>query len=96
VRVELLPEPRPALVADRRVVLGTAGARYAFVNDKGKARKIRLSVRELDGERVEILNNVPVGTELLGGPNLQQLADGVPVEIQKSSVADTKPTQAQL
>jgi multidrug efflux pump subunit AcrA (membrane-fusion protein) len=95
-RVELLPEPRPALVADRRVVLGTAGARYAFINDKGKARKIRLSVRELDGERVEILNNVPVGTELLGGPNVQQLADGVPVEVQKSSVADTKPTQAQL
>ena len=95
-KVELMPEPRPALVVDRRVVLGSAGARYAFVNEKGKARKVRLSVRELDGERVEILNNVPEGTEFLGGPNIQQLADGVPVQPEKSSVADTKPTQAQL
>lgn len=95
-RVELQPEPRPAVVVDRRVVLGSAAARYAFVNDKGKARKVRLSVRELDGERVEILNNVPPGTEFLGGPNIQQLADGVPVEVEKSSIADTKPTQAQL
>jgi RND family efflux transporter MFP subunit len=96
VKVELLPEPRPAVVADRRVVMGTAGARYAYVNDNGKARKIRLSVRELDGERVEILNNIPEGTELLGGPNAQQLADGVPVQVAKPPVADRKPSQAQL
>jgi RND family efflux transporter MFP subunit len=96
VKVELQPEPRPALVVDRRVVLGTAAARYAFVNDKGKARKVKLSVREVDGERMEILNNIPEGTEFLGGPNIQQLADGVAIDTGKSSVADTKPAQAQL
>jgi len=96
VKVELLPEPRPALVADRRVVMGTAGARYAFVNDGGKARKVRLSVRELDGERVEILNNIPEGTELLGGPSARQLVDGVPVQVAKPPVADRTPSQAQL
>lgn len=96
VKVELQPEPRPALVVDRRVVLGSAAARHAFVNDKGKARKVKLSVREIDGERMEILNNIPEGTEFLGGPNIQQLANGVAVDIQKSPVADTKPSQAQL
>jgi RND family efflux transporter MFP subunit len=95
-KVELIPEARTALVADRRAILGSEGARYAFVLDNGKARKVKLSTRALDGERVEILSNVPEGTELLGGPHVQQLADGVPVKVEKPTVADTTPTQAQL
>jgi RND family efflux transporter MFP subunit len=95
-KVELMPEPRPALVVDRRTILGTEGARYAYILDNGKAKKVKLSARELDGERVEILSNIPEGTELLGGPNIQQLSDGVPVKFEKPSVADKSPTQAQL
>jgi RND family efflux transporter MFP subunit len=95
-KVELIPEARTALVADRRAILGSEGARYAFVLDNGKARKVKLSTRALDGERVEILSNVPEGTELLGGPHVQQLADGVPVKVEKPTVADKTPTQAQL
>ena len=45
---------------------------------------------------MEILNNIPEGTEFLGGPNIQQLADGVAIDTGKSSVADSKPAQAQL
>lgn len=94
-RVELMPEARPALVVDRKAVLGPESARYAFTIDNGRAKKIALSTRELDGERVEILSNVPEGTELLVGANLSQLAHGVPVKVE--AAAATKPaTQAKL
>lgn len=93
-RVELIPEARETLVVDRKAVLGPEGARYAYVSDKGRAKKIKLSLRELDGERVEILSNVPEGTEFLMGPNLNQLADGVPVKVEQPAAKSS--TQAKL
>ncbi len=96
-RVELMPEARPALVVDRKAVLGPESARYAFTIDNGRAKKIALSTRELDGERVEILSNVPEGTELLVGANLSQLAHGVPVKVEAPAASAAKPaTQAKL
>ena len=92
-RVELVPDARPALVADRKAILGPEGARYAFVAENGRAKKITLSTQELDGERVEVLSNVPEGTTLLTGPNLSQLADGVAVKVE---TAAQKSTQAKL
>jgi hypothetical protein len=94
--VELIPEARTATVADRRAILGPDGARYAFIAENGRAKKIKLSTRELDGERVEIVSNVPEGTQLLAGPNLSQLADGVPVKIDQPAPAPKVNTQAQL
>ncbi|NOT40804.1 MAG: efflux RND transporter periplasmic adaptor subunit [Alphaproteobacteria bacterium] len=92
-RVELIPEARKTLVVARKAILGPDGSRYAFTAQNGRAKKISLSIREIDGERVEILSNVPEGTELLTGPNLSQLADGVPVMLESAA----KPTtQAQL
>jgi RND family efflux transporter MFP subunit len=94
-RVELMPEARSALVVDRKAILGPDGSRYAFIEQNGRAKKITLSTREIDGERVEILSNVPEGTELLTGPNLSQLADGLAVKIDRAPAV--KPgTQAQL
>lgn len=93
-RVELIPEARKALVVDRKAILGPDGSRYAFTSQNGRAKKIALSTREVDGERVEILSNVPEGTELLTGPNLSQLADGVPVTIEGAAAKPT--TQAKL
>jgi len=96
-RVELMPEARRALVVDRKAVLGPESARYAFTIDNGRAKKIALSTRELDGERVEILSNVPEGTELLVGANLSQLAHGVPVKVEAPAASAAKPaTQAKL
>jgi hypothetical protein len=60
----------------------------------GRAKKASLSIREIDGERVEILSNVPEGTEFLIGPNLSQLTDGVPVTIE--GIVEKPTTQAQL
>ncbi|MFM9862914.1 MAG: efflux RND transporter periplasmic adaptor subunit [Micropepsaceae bacterium] len=92
-RVELIPEARKTLVVARKAILGPDGSRYAFTVQNGRAKKVALSTREIDGERVEILSNVPEGTELLTGPNLSQLADGVPVTLESAA----KPTtQAQL
>jgi membrane fusion protein (multidrug efflux system) len=96
-RVELAPEPRRTLVVDRKAILGPDGSRYAFTAVNGRAKKISLTTRELDGERVEITSNVPEGTELLIGPALSRLADGVPVTIETAPAKVAKPaTQAKL
>jgi hypothetical protein len=42
------------------------------------------------------LNNVPEGTELLTGPNLSQLADGVPVTTDQPAPQPKPNTQAKL
>jgi RND family efflux transporter MFP subunit len=93
-RVELIPEARSTLVVDRKAILGPDGSRYAFVAVNGRAKKVSVSTREVDGERVEILNNVPEGTEFLTGPNLSQLADGVAVKIEQAAAKPA--TQAKL
>lgn len=93
-RVELMPEARKSLVVERKAILGPDGSRYAFVALNGRAKKIALSTREIDGERVEIVSNVPEGTELLVGPNLSQLADGVAVKIEGTAAKVS--TQAKL
>lgn len=93
-RVELMPEARKSLVVERKAILGPDGSRYAFVALNGRAKKIALSTREIDGERVEIVSNVPEGTALLTGPNLSQLADGVAVKIEDAAAKVS--TQAKL
>jgi multidrug efflux pump subunit AcrA (membrane-fusion protein) len=84
--VELMPAPRNVLVADRKVILGGEGARYAFIAENGRAKKITLSTRDLDGERVEITSNVPEGTQLLGGPSLTRLTDGIAIKFEAPPV----------
>ncbi len=81
--VELMPDAREVLAVDRKAVLGGDGAHYAFIEEKGRAKKIALSTRDLDGERFEILSNVPEGTALLTGPNLARLSEGIAVVIEK-------------
>ena len=70
---------------DRKVILGGEGAHYAFIADNGRAKKITLSTRDLDSDRMEILSNVPEGTELLGGPNLARLSDGIAVKVESAA-----------
>ena len=96
-RIEVTPEARPAFVVERRAILGPEGSRYAFISQNGRAKKIALSTRELDGERVEIVSNVPEGTELLSGPHVSQLTDGALVKIEQAPPPAAKPsTQAKL
>jgi len=98
-RADILPHARKVLVVARKAVLGSEGSRYAFVAENGRAKKISLSARDLDGERVEITSNVPEGTLLLTGPNLAQLADGMAVKIEGDNAkpaASTSPKAASL
>ncbi len=84
-RVDIMPKARKVLVVARKAVLGSEGARYAFTAENGRAKKISLTARDLDGERLEITSNLPAGTVFLTGPHLGQLVDGMAV-----SVADEK------
>ncbi|MEQ1867968.1 MAG: efflux RND transporter periplasmic adaptor subunit, partial [Micropepsaceae bacterium] len=81
-RADILPPARKVLVVARKAVLGSEGAHYAYIAQNGRAKRIALSARDLDGERVEITSNVPAGTLLLTGPSLAQLADGMAVKLQ--------------
>lgn len=92
-RVDILPPARKVLVVARKAVLGSEGARYAFVAKNGRAKKIALSTRDLDGQRVEITSNIPEGTLLLTGPQLAQLVDGMAVKVEDEK-AKTEPSSA--
>ncbi len=81
-RADIMPPARRVLVVARKAMLGSEGARYAFFAENGRAKKIALSARDLDGERMEITSNVPEGTLLLTGPNLAKLADGMAVTVE--------------
>jgi len=90
--VELAPEAREVLVVDRKAVLGGEGARYAFIAENGRARKIKLSTRDLDAERFEVTSNVPEGTVLLTGSNLARLSEGIAVKVDAPAPAPTRTT----
>jgi RND family efflux transporter MFP subunit len=85
-RVEVLPEPRAALVVDRRAVLGPEGSRYVFVAVDGRAAHHPVHTRELDATRVEVLEGLALGDRVLAGPNLPLVADGAPVIVEVAHV----------
>lgn len=95
-RVDIMPKGRKALVVARKAVLGSEGARFAFVAENGRAKKISLTARDLDGERLEITSNIPAGTLFLTGPQLAQLVDGmaVSVAVEKSKSEPASPPKA--
>lgn len=95
-RVDIMPKARKVLVVARKAVLGSEGARYAFTAENGRAKKISLTARDLDGERLEITSNLPAGTLFLTGPQLAQLVDGmaVSVAVEKSKSEPASPPKA--
>ena len=98
-RADIMPPARKVLVVSRKAVLGSEGAHFAFFAENGRAKKIALSARDLDGARMEITSNVPEGTALLAGPNLSQLVDGMAVTIEgavKKPATSTTPKAASL
>jgi RND family efflux transporter MFP subunit len=84
---EILPEPREALVLDRRALLGAADSRFVFVADGGRAVRRSVEVRDLDAARVEVLRGLVRGDRALVGPDLARLADGSLVRIEVADVA---------
>lgn len=82
VRAELRPDPREALVLERRALLGPADARYVWVDAGGRAARRAVRVRELDATRVEVLEGLAAGDRVLAGPNLSRLTEGAPVAVE--------------
>lgn len=82
VRVEVHPRPRHVLTLPRTALLGTEAARYVFVADEGKAKRVNVTVRQIDATRVEVLEGLKDGDMALTGPNLPLLIEGMPVRIE--------------
>jgi RND family efflux transporter MFP subunit len=82
-RVEIFPEQRSALVLPRNAVRGSSSP-YVFVNDHGFAKKISVSTRELDADRVEIFAGLEPGTGVLFGKNLAQITPGTAIQVTRS------------
>lgn len=80
--VELHPEPRELMLLARGALLGTENNAYVFVLADGRAARRTVRIRELDATRVEVLEGVAAGEQVLIGPNLAQLADGSPVAVE--------------
>ena len=81
-RVEVHPRPRHVLVLPRAALLGTEAARYVFVSEDGKAKRVNVAVRQIDATRVEVLDGLEENAMTLTGPNLPLLVEGMPVRIE--------------
>lgn len=84
---EILPEPREALVLERRALLGPSQARFVFLAEDGRAVRRPVDVRDLDAARVEILRGLDAGDRALAGPDLARIREGTPVRIEVAHVA---------
>lgn len=85
-RATLSPDPRPALTLDRRAVLGPQNEYYVFLAVDGRARQTKISLRELDARRVEIIDGLKPEDHVLAGPNLMRVRDGDPVSVEIANV----------
>lgn len=79
-RVEIYPESRQALVVERRAVLGNEST-YVFIDNQGIAKKVPVTIHELDTQEVEITSGLKDGDQVLMGNNLSRLRDGSSVRI---------------
>jgi len=75
-RAHLMPEPRDVPVVERRAVLGAEGDRYVFVEEDGHAARRPVRVRDLDAVRLEVLDGLGPGDQVLIGPAVARLRDG--------------------
>jgi membrane fusion protein (multidrug efflux system) len=82
-RVEIFPEERSALVLPRQAIRGSSSP-YVFVNDQGFAKKVSVSTRGLDAERVEVYAGLEAGTGVLVGKNLAQITPGAAIQVTRS------------
>ena len=85
-RATLTSDPRPAITLDRRAVLGPQDGQYVFVAVDGHAKQTKITSRELDARRVEILSGLTPGDHVLVGPNLVRVRDGDAISVEMAYV----------
>ncbi len=82
-RAEFFPPARSVLTLDRTAVLGIEGRHYVFTrNAAGRATRVPVRVTQIDTGRVEIIEGLDEDTEVLIGPSLSALVEGMPVLIE--------------
>jgi hypothetical protein len=84
---EILPEPRDALVLERRALLGPRDARFVFLAEAGHAVRRPVEVRDLDAARVEVIRGLAAGERALVGPDLARVSEGSLVRVEVANVA---------
>ncbi len=85
-RATLTSDPRPAITLDRRAVLGPQDAQYVFVAVDSRARQTKITARELDARRVEIIQGLTPEDHVLVGPNLTRVRDGDAISVEMAYV----------
>lgn len=82
-RAEFFPPPHQALTLDRKAVLGIEGNHYVFIEDAaGRAKQMPVRISQIDAARVELIEGLSEGAEVLIGPALSSLVEGMPVQIE--------------
>ncbi len=91
-RAEIYPDARKVLSMERKAVQGTESQRYVYVAENGAAKRVPITMRQIDATNVEVLSGLKAGDIALAGPNLPLVLDGTPVKIETIAAADT-PTE---
>ncbi|MEQ8267698.1 MAG: efflux RND transporter periplasmic adaptor subunit [Parvibaculum sp.] len=89
-RVEIHPEPRAVLALDRAALMGSEAQRHVFVAENGRAKRVPVTVRQIDATRVEVLSGLKEGDRALSGPNAPLLIEGMAVHIEGGPEAETE------
>jgi HlyD family secretion protein len=78
--IEMKGQPRTALVVPREAVISKDQQTYVFIVEDGKAKQVIVKAGESDGERMEILEGLQGGEEVVvKGQNT--LVEGMPVAV---------------
>ena len=83
VRAEIDVDPRPALVLPRVALQGSSASPHVFIVEGNSARRVSVSVRDIDAVRVEILSGVSESDTIIIGPS-EAMIDGAKVEVDAS------------
>jgi len=75
-KLEIRPEPRRALVIERRALRGSAPDAYVLVAENGRAARRNVAVRNLDAQHVEVLSGLDAGAQLLVARPGSELDEG--------------------
>ncbi|HEX7775119.1 MAG TPA: efflux RND transporter periplasmic adaptor subunit [Parvibaculum sp.] len=84
---DFYPDPRNVISLDRTAVQGTEDQRYVFVAENGVARRVPVTVRQIDAGTVEVLSGLSAGQRALSGPNLPLVSEGTAVKIETVAAA---------
>ncbi len=79
-RAEIYPASRNALVVERRAVLGSEST-FVYIDQSGTAKKVPVTIRELDTQDVEITSGLQEGQKVLVGNNLTRLQAGSAIKV---------------